>query len=101
MQHDVYLNPLRQFRPDFPFVVVLQADIAVGPERLCAPLYRSIGDVVSARSAPIVAFDGERFRLILQQLTAIPTSSLRRPLGSLTSYRDDMVYALDWLFTGI
>jgi hypothetical protein len=34
MQHDVFVNPNRQTREAFPFIAVLQADVADSKERI-------------------------------------------------------------------
>ena len=41
------------------------------------------------------------FLLLLGQMTALPTRLLRRHIGLIASSRDDIIRAIDWLFTGI
>lgn len=100
MQHDVFVQPLRRNRIAYPFIVVLQSDYAEGVDRLCAPLVPVRLATVS-RGAPFLAFQDEQYSLLLVRMLAIPISQLRRPSGSVAAYRSDILYALDWLFTGI
>ena len=103
MQHDVCPNPSRLSRASFPFITVVEADWIESVERLCAPLYRVVAGQAgpAVREMPSVWLDGRPFRLLLKQMRPFPTHSLRRPVGSVAAYRDDIVRALDWLFTGI
>jgi toxin CcdB len=103
MQHDVFANPAARTRRAFPFVAVLQSDIASeGHGRIVAPLAPrgSMPDAVG-RLLPIVRHDGHEFLLALELMSSVPTGVLREKLGSIAQYRDDVVRALDWLFTGV
>jgi toxin CcdB len=102
MQHDVFLNPGRRFRAAFPFIVELQADVAEGKDRLVAPLVPAIARPgVVDRQAPLVRLDGVAYYLAIPLMGAISRNRLRNPVGTIRAYRDDIVRAIDWLFTGI
>ena len=102
MQHDVCPNPVRLQRKAFPFIVVLQSDMAESDERLCAPLYLVGRDAGPApRSMPLIDFDGGQYRLFLGQIASLPKPFLRHPVGTVASYRDEILSGLDWLFTGL
>ena len=49
---------------------------------------------------PIVRIDDKEFILVTQQLSAVPRSILRRRVGSLAEWRDDITRALDLLLIG-
>ena len=100
MQHDVFVQPIVQLRRPYPFIAVLQSDYSVGMDRLCAPLI-PLRLSVPSRGSPLVAVGAEMFLLLLGQMTALPTRLLRRHIGSIASSRDDIIRAIDWLFTGI
>ena len=50
---------------------------------------------------PLVRHDGQDYHLALELMVAIPRKSLTTPVGSIAGYRDEIVRAIDWLFTGI
>ncbi len=103
MQHDLYPNPNLRSRPAFPFVVVLQADLAEGDRRLVAPVapYVAPFTSVQTRVLPLIEHDAERYTVALPLIGSLPRNALRRTVGSLAAYRDDITRALDWLFFGI
>lgn len=102
-QYDVVDNPVPRARSAFPFVAILQSDLAdSGSDRIVAPLVRGehIPGVVG-RLMPIVKVEGVDFVLIVPRLTAVPAGELRRVRDSLSAYRSEIVAALDLLFLGI
>jgi hypothetical protein len=103
MQHDLFANPADRTRRGFPFIAVLQADIAgEGRGRVVAPLApRRLMPGAVGRLLPIVRHDDVEFLLALELMTTVPISALRQRLGSIAQYRDDVTRALDWLFTGV
>jgi toxin CcdB len=103
MQLEVFRNPLARARRAYPYVVVLQADIAaLGRERIIAFLAarEQIGPV-SGRVMPVVEIGGREFVLLMPSLTNVPVTELRGSVGSLKAYRDRIVDAIDWIFLGI
>jgi toxin CcdB len=103
MQHDLFANPGARTRRAFPFIAVLQADLAgEGRGRVVAPLApRQAMPGAVGRLLPIVRHDGTEFLLALELLTSVPVSALQHRLGSIAQHRDDIIRALDWLFTGV
>lgn len=100
MQHELFVLPNKQARTGYPLIVVLQADVAEGDERVVAPLtFASAGP--PSRMRPLVAHDGENFIVVMRLLGLISRRLLRHPIGSIAHYRDDPSRALDWLFFGI
>ncbi len=43
----------------------------------------------------------ETYMLSTAELAGIPTAMLGKPMDNLKSYREDMIAALDFVFTGI
>ena len=102
MQHDVFLNPAQRFRAAFPFVSEIQADIADGRDRMVAPMaHVSAVPGTPARLSPVVLHGGQAYYLVLPLMGLLPRSRLMHSLGTIRQSRDDIVRAIDWLFTGI
>lgn len=103
MQHEVFANPAPRTRAAFPFIAVLQADLAgEGGSRIIAPMAprRALAGA-AGRLMPVVAHGGEEFMLALELMTAIPRPALQTPLGSIAQHREDITRGLDWLFMGV
>lgn len=103
LQHDVFPNPAPRTRRGFPFVAVLQADIAEEGSRLVvAPMMqRSLVTGASGRLFPVVSLGRNEFLLAVSLLSVLPAAQLKEPVGSVAAYRDEITRALDWLFTGV
>jgi toxin CcdB len=102
-QYDVLDNPIARARRAFPFVAILQSDLAdTGSDRIVAPLVPSaeIANVVG-RLMPIVKVRGVDHALIVPRLAAVPAAELRAAKDNLSSYRGEIVAALDLLFLGV
>ena len=102
MQLDVYPNPLVRARRAFPFVVVLQADIAaLGQERIIAFLApRAQLGPIAGRLMPVVEIGDRQFVLLMPSITNVPVAELRGQVGNLAAFRDRIVDAIDWTFLG-
>lgn len=104
MQFDVFPNPEPRTRGAFPYLAVLQADVAeTGDARMTAPLIPLSGmrRAVAGRVTPTVSIGDADFILAIPQMTAIRTRSLRDRVGSIARHRDAVTAALDYLFQGI
>ena len=103
MQHDVHDNPAPRTRRAFPFIAVLQADLAnEGRSRIIAPMIpREAIAGAAGKLLPVVRHADEEFHLALELMTSLPVSALRNPVGSIADHRHDITRALDWLFTGV
>lgn len=103
MQFDVFVNPLPAARAGFPFVVVLQGELAdTGRTRVVAflaPLtqVRNPGMPVM----PKVRHNGSDYLVFLPEITNLPVAMLGRPVGDVSDCREAIVAALDRLFLGV
>jgi toxin CcdB len=103
-QFDVFPNPCADNRERFPYLIVLQSDLL---ERLgnvvVAPLRstRYEAAIPISRLNPVVEVNGEPCFIRIQDLAAIPVRHLQTPVANLSIQRDDIVAALDVLFTGL
>jgi toxin CcdB len=102
-QFDVFINPILQARRAYPYVVVLQSDLAeTGRERIVAPLApkaRLTG--TAGRLTPHVRVSDVEHVLLVPSMTAIAATDLRELRGKLTAHREAIVAALDYLFLGV
>lgn len=102
-QFDVFRNPVTGARRAFPFVVVLQSDVAqLGAERAVAPLApRSAFPEIAGRLTPIVRIQRKEHVLLVTSLTTLPAQSLRDAVATLADRRHDILAAVDYLFFGV
>ena len=102
-QFEVFANPVARARPSYPFVVMLQADVARhARERAVAPVApRSAFFALAGRLTPIMTIERDEFVLLVTSVTTIPTRNLGRAVGSLADRREDILAAIDYLFFGV
>lgn len=103
-QFDVYVNPSKNTRNAFPYIVDIQnpviSDIAT---RIVIPLGRT-RDFKNEKMqglTPELNYDGERLLLLAPQVSSIPSRLLKNPVGSLSHFRDEIIAAMDLAITGI
>jgi toxin CcdB len=103
-QFDVYVNPSKNTRNAFPYIVDIQnpviSDIAT---RIVIPLGRT-KDFKNEKMqglTPELNYDGERLLLLAPQVSSIPSRLLKNPVGSLSHFRDEIIAAMDLAITGI
>jgi len=102
-QYDVFDNPIPQARRAFPFVAILQSEIAdTGRDRIVAPLVpRTRMNGTVGRLTPLVKVADVDHVLLVPRMTAIAATDLRAVKDRLTAYRENIVAALDFLFLGV
>lgn len=102
-QYEVFENPILRARRAFPFVSILQSDLAdTGSDRIVAPLVpraRISGAV--GRLMPVVKVLGVDHLLVVPRLVPMTAADLRTAKDNLTIYREEIVAALDLLFLGV
>lgn len=102
MQHEVFANPNPRTRRDFPFVVVMQADVVAGDRRLVAPLAPRGATIARSdtRALPRVTHDGGDYLVMIPLMGSLERARLRLSLGSIRAFRDELIRALDYIFVG-
>lgn len=102
-QYEVFENPIPRARRAFPFVSVLQSDLAdTGSDRIVAPLipHARIPGAVG-RLMPIVKVLGVDHVLVVPRMVPMTAADLRTAKDNLTPHRNEIIAALDLLFLGI
>lgn len=103
-QFDVYANPIAAARSVFPYVLILQADVAVvSHEIVVAPIASQSKFTVagSGRLMPKVSIDGRDYVVVTGSLTTLPLADLKRRVANLRDQRPALLGALDLLFFGV
>jgi toxin CcdB len=103
MQFDVFDNPISRARRDFPFVAILQSEVAnTGRDRIVAPLVpRKRMAKLTGRLTPVVSVAGVEHVLLVPRMTSVAAADLRITKAQLINYRDAIVSAIDFLFLGV
>lgn len=102
-QFDVFHNPDAQSRQRIPYVLVLQSDLLDAIEHhVVAPLRikQEQGIVPVLRLNPVVTIDGDEYLVRVQDIATVPRRMLRHPVANLSAQREEILAALDFLFTG-
>ena len=105
-QFDVYANPSSHSKAHYPYLVDIQSDVLTDlATRIVIPLGRSsaFGGEAMKGLTPQISFDGEELELLLltPQIASVPEKQLRKPVGSLAHFREQIIAALDLAITGI
>ena len=102
-QFDVYANPDRTARAQYPFVICLQsALLADRSSQVVAPLVpRSALATLTTLLAPVVSIDDAEYAVLVTSLETLPASLLSRRIANLSRHRDSLLGAIDLLFYGV
>jgi len=102
-QFDVYLNPNTETQAYIPYLLNVQADLLdVLATRMVIPLHTTASMPKPARHLnPILVIDNEKYVLSTAELAGIPSTMLGKPVANITNQRQDIITALDFVFTGI
>ena len=103
-QFALYRNRNPGSRARFPLLLDVQSDLlAPLATRVVVPL----APATSTRSrsmrtlTPVLRFEGKEYLMLTPQLAGIPSGELGPIAGDLTSERDAVIAAMDFLLTGI
>lgn len=103
-QFDVYKNPSKSTRRFMPYLVDIQnpflSDLS---SRLVIPLgfKSSFKNEVMNSLTPEVLYDEEPLLVLTPQMSSVPSSVLRNPIGSLAHFRSEIINSLDFAISGI
>lgn len=103
-QFCAYKNPNPATRAQYPFLLDIQSDllselrttviIPIAPSKLAAPMSL-------ARLNPSIVIDGKKFTVMTQEIAGVDRNKLGDQTCDLSSYRSEIVAALDFVLTGI
>ncbi len=102
-QFDVYANTDPTTKTRIPYVVALQSDLLDAIENyIVAPLRLKSDHTIIAvvRLNPLVLIGGKEYLVRVQDIAAVPRRLLKKPVTNLSRQRDEILAALDFLFTG-
>ena len=102
-QFDVYLNPNSDTRKTIPYLLDIQADLLDSlATRVVAPLVLAEKMELAAQQLnPQFKVKGVAVVMSTAELAGITNRSLGEKVTSLKTKRDEIIAALDLLFTGI
>ena len=102
-QFDVLRNPSSETASWAPYLIVLQTDLLseLGTV-VVAPLVREAEFGRTATTLnPVFEVDGQRVVLSVAELAGVSRRLLGERIGTLAARRDEIIAAVDLLFTGI
>ena len=103
-QFAVHRNPNPVTRSAIPLLLDVQNDLLEDlGTRVVIPLYKAAAEQDEAieRLTPIVEVEGTSYIAMSSELAGIPRKSLGAQVADLAHRRNDILAALDFLFTGI
>ncbi len=101
---DVYPNPDQRSRAIIPYLLDIQSKLLSElPSSVVVPLAlpETIETLPILRLNPGVMVDDTRLVALTQELASIPRRLLKTPVANLSPQREEILSALDLLFTGL
>ena len=101
-QFDIYRNTNRSTNDAIPYLLDVQTDLLdTLKTRVVIPLERYSNNKAIQTLSPIFTIEGTQVMLCTPELAGISTRHLGEYVGSLAEYRQEIMAALDLLFSGI
>ncbi len=103
-QFDVYANPSKHTREAYPYILDIQSDaISDIATRIVVPLglKKDFKNEQLKKLTPTVEYEKQELLILIPQIASIPTKVLKKPIGSLSHLREEIISALDFAITGI
>lgn len=103
-QFDVYPNPSRTSKLHYPYLVDVQSSLLSElSTRIVIPLGKrsDFGGEAMQGLTPEISFEDEELILLTPQISSVSEKHLKKPVGSLSHFREQIVRALDMAITGI
>jgi toxin CcdB len=100
-QFDIVRNPDPGEAVERPYLVVLQSDLVAGlRSAVVAPLVARAAMEGASRLNPLITVETCEYWFAVHELFAIDRRVLGEAVGSAAGHRDQIIAALDLLFTG-
>ncbi len=103
-QFIAYKNPNSRTKKLYPYLLDIQSNLLDDLRTtIVIPLIpESIsGNTAISKLCPRIRIDGKSFVAVTQQLSGVDRSALGKEASDLSSYRTDIIAALDFLISGI
>lgn len=101
-QFDVYQNPNPATNQQIPYLLDVQTDLLeITKTRVVIPLEVCGGFSVAERLMPTFTIDGITVAMSTPELAGVGLTNLGTPVDSLADKRQEIMNALDLLFSGI
>lgn len=103
-QFTVYKNEDRNTRKIYPYFLNVQNDLLNDfNSRVVIPFSTTTSTINNSvkKLCPIIVIEGQDFVLLTHQITAVPAALLKNPVTEFSSFRSEIISAIDLLITGI
>lgn len=103
-QFSLYKNQDKNTSKAYPYFVDVQNELVASLDsRLVIPLtpIALMENKAPKQLCPIICLQDGDFILLTHQLTSVPAKYLKEAVADLTSFRDEIIGAIDFLITGI
>ncbi|GIU11236.1 MULTISPECIES: CcdB family protein [Shewanella] len=103
-QFALYQNHDKSTAIAYPYFVDVQSELLnILNTRLVIPLtpVELLEKKAPRHLCPVIHIDEGDFVMLTHQMASVPTKILREPVNELSSFRDEIVAAIDFLITGI
>jgi toxin CcdB len=103
-QFDVYENPSKTSKKYYPYLVDIQSNyIAELATRIVIPLgiAKHFENEVMTQLQFKLQYEDQNLILMTPQISSMPRTQLKKPIGSLGHLRQEIIDALDFAISGI
>ena len=103
-QFDYYANTDEDTNRTYPFIVDVQDALLGGlNSRMVIPLtpLSNLEKSYPKNLCPEISIEGKEYSLLTHQMASVSTRTLSHCEGSLAHHRNEIISAIDFLFTGI
>jgi toxin CcdB len=101
-QFQAYDNPDKAGRKSYPYLLDIQSNlIGDSNSTIVIPLAPGKGlQIPISRLSPLVQIEGDDYFVITQQISGFDRKLLGKPKADLSSYRHELVSAIDFVISG-
>ncbi|RZQ20584.1 plasmid maintenance protein CcdB [Vibrio vulnificus] len=103
-QFSLYQNNDKSTANAYPYFVDVQSEMLVTLNtRLVIPLtpVEMLEKKAPTHLCPVIHIDEGDFVILTHQMASVPTKILRDPVNDLSTFRNEIIAAIDFLITGI
>ena len=103
-QFTIYENGNKDTRKTYPYFLNVQSDLLDDlNSRMVIPFssFASVKNINAKKLCPIITIANKEYVLLTHQMTAVPVSILKKEVTELSSFRTEIISAIDLLITGI